>query len=125
MRLLELSLIAVYDVTSRPTFDELVRWFRELDTYCGEGVVKVLVGNKVDKVSVASPLMLHGDFFGQVQRVIHHTHVSSSFIWLSHSQATIGCYLHERHHTDLLRSSLARSRQRKARLSLSGWVPSS
>lgn len=47
----------VYDVTSRPTFDELLRWFRELDTYCGEGVVKVLVGNKVDKVRV---LLLYG-----------------------------------------------------------------
>lgn len=41
----------MYDVSSRSTFDELLRWFRELDTYCGEGVVKVLVGNKVDKVS--------------------------------------------------------------------------
>lgn len=46
----------VYDVSSRPTFDELLRWFRELDTYCGEGVVKVLVGNKVDKVRLASLL---------------------------------------------------------------------
>lgn len=41
----------VYDVSSRDTFDELLKWFQELDTYCGDGVVKVLVGNKVDKVS--------------------------------------------------------------------------
>lgn len=47
----ESSRLSVYDVSSRSTFDELLRWFRELDTYCGEGVVKVLVGNKVDKVS--------------------------------------------------------------------------
>lgn len=46
------SLQVVYDVSSRDTFDELLKWFQELDTYCGEGVVKVLVGNKVDKVSV-------------------------------------------------------------------------
>jgi GTPase SAR1 family protein len=42
---------SVYDVSSRDTFDELLKWFQELDTYCGDGVVKVLVGNKVDKVS--------------------------------------------------------------------------
>jgi Ras-related protein Rab-18 len=45
---------AVYDVSSRDTFDELLKWFQELDTYCGDGVVKVLVGNKVDKVSLSS-----------------------------------------------------------------------
>jgi hypothetical protein len=38
-------------VSSRSTFDELVKWFREIETYCGEGVVKMVVGNKVDKVS--------------------------------------------------------------------------
>jgi GTPase SAR1 family protein len=42
---------AVYDVSARATFDELVRWFREIETYCGEGVVKMVVGNKVDKAS--------------------------------------------------------------------------
>jgi hypothetical protein len=41
----------VYDVSSRSTFDELVKWFREIETYCGEGVVKMVVGNKVDKAS--------------------------------------------------------------------------
>ncbi|MDA4808005.1 hypothetical protein NY486_19230, partial [Enterobacter hormaechei] len=40
---------AVYDVASRPTFDELIKWFREIETYCAEDVVKVIVGNKVDK----------------------------------------------------------------------------
>jgi hypothetical protein len=55
----------VYDVSSRPTFDELLRWFRELDTYCGEGVVKVLVGNKVDKVSYSSHfLCVQADMIG-------------------------------------------------------------
>ncbi|WVQ62033.1 uncharacterized protein L199_000167 [Kwoniella botswanensis] len=39
----------VYDVSSRQTFDELLKWFKEIDTYCGEGVVKMIVGNKVDK----------------------------------------------------------------------------
>jgi Ras-related protein Rab-18 len=40
----------VYDVTSRQTFDELLKWMKEIDTFCGEGVVKMVVGNKVDKV---------------------------------------------------------------------------
>lgn len=46
-----MELTAVYDVSSRPTFDELIKWFREIETYCAEDVVKILVGNKVDKVS--------------------------------------------------------------------------
>ena len=41
---------SVYDVSSRDSFDALLRWFKEIDTYCGEGVVKMIVGNKVDKV---------------------------------------------------------------------------
>jgi GTPase SAR1 family protein len=52
--------LVVYDVTSRPTFDELLRWFRELDTYCGDGVVKVLVGNKVDKVGSLCSILHDG-----------------------------------------------------------------
>ena len=40
----------VYDVSSRDSFDALPRWYSELDTYISGPVVKVLVGNKVDKV---------------------------------------------------------------------------
>ncbi|RSH90484.1 hypothetical protein EHS25_001089 [Saitozyma podzolica] len=36
------GVILVYDVSSRSTFDELVKWFREIETYCGEGVVKMV-----------------------------------------------------------------------------------
>nr|XP_019049392.1 hypothetical protein I302_03178 [Kwoniella bestiolae CBS 10118]OCF28322.1 hypothetical protein I302_03178 [Kwoniella bestiolae CBS 10118] len=43
------GVVLVYDVSSRQTFDELLKWFKEIDTYCGEGVVKMIVGNKVDK----------------------------------------------------------------------------
>jgi len=46
------ELTAVYDVTARETFDELLKWFKEIDTYCGERIVKIVVGNKVDKVSL-------------------------------------------------------------------------
>jgi GTPase SAR1 family protein len=41
---------AVYDVSSKESFDALPRWFTELETYVSGSVVKILVGNKVDKV---------------------------------------------------------------------------
>lgn len=41
----------VYDVSNRETFDQLDNWFNELSTYCtNKDVVKMIVGNKVDKV---------------------------------------------------------------------------
>ncbi|ORX36054.1 ras-domain-containing protein [Kockovaella imperatae] len=43
------GVVLVYDVSSRQSFDELLKWFTEIDIHCGEGVVKMLVGNKVDK----------------------------------------------------------------------------
>lgn len=39
----------MYDVTSRETFDALPRWYTELETYITTPIVKILVGNKVDK----------------------------------------------------------------------------
>lgn len=42
----------VYDVTRRETFAKLDNWLNELDTYCTRNdLVKMLVGNKIDKVS--------------------------------------------------------------------------
>ncbi|KAJ3026156.1 UNVERIFIED_CONTAM: hypothetical protein HDU68_006112 [Siphonaria sp. JEL0065] len=44
------GVIMVYDVTQRESFDHLTTWFNELDTYSSNPlVVKMLVGNKVDK----------------------------------------------------------------------------
>ena len=40
----------VYDVANRESFEALPRWFSELETYVSSSVVKILVGNKVDKV---------------------------------------------------------------------------
>ena len=40
----------VYDVSSRESFDALPRWLSELDTYVSPEVVKIVVGNKLDKV---------------------------------------------------------------------------
>ena len=46
------GIILVYDVSNRETFDALPRWFSELETYVSSAVVKIIVGNKVDKVCV-------------------------------------------------------------------------
>lgn len=43
----------VYDVTRRETFTKLDNWLNELETYCTRNdLVKMLVGNKIDRVSV-------------------------------------------------------------------------
>ena len=41
----------MYDVTRRDTFTKLDNWLNELETYCTRNdLVKMLVGNKIDKV---------------------------------------------------------------------------
>lgn len=45
------AILLVYDVTNRDSFTALSTWLREVEMYCpggGKGVVKVLVGNKID-----------------------------------------------------------------------------
>jgi Ras-related protein Rab-18 len=43
----------VYDVSNRDTFDALNTWWNEVNTYCSSpDVVKMIVGNKVDKVNI-------------------------------------------------------------------------
>ncbi|CAO3691957.1 unnamed protein product [Rhizopus microsporus] len=45
------GVILVYDVSNRETFDALSNWWNEVNTYCSTpDVVKMIVGNKVDKV---------------------------------------------------------------------------
>uniref|UniRef100_A0AAY4BDA0 small monomeric GTPase n=1 Tax=Denticeps clupeoides TaxID=299321 RepID=A0AAY4BDA0_9TELE len=47
------GVILVYDVTKRDTFSKLDNWLNELETYCTRNdLVKMLVGNKIDKVGV-------------------------------------------------------------------------
>ena len=44
------GVIIAYDVTQRDTFDALPTWFNELETFTtSDDVVKIIVGNKVDK----------------------------------------------------------------------------
>lgn len=46
------GVILVYDVSNRETFDALNNWWNEVNTYCpSPDVVKMIVGNKVDKES--------------------------------------------------------------------------
>jgi len=43
------GIILVYDVSNRESFEALPRWYSELETYVSSSVVKIVVGNKVDK----------------------------------------------------------------------------
>lgn len=43
----------MYDVSSRQSFEGLDVWLNELDTYATKkDLIKMLVGNKIDKVSL-------------------------------------------------------------------------
>ena len=44
------GIILVYDVTSRESFGALPKWFADIEPYVPSTVVKIIVGNKVDKV---------------------------------------------------------------------------
>jgi Ras-related protein Rab-1A len=41
----------VYDVTSSESFDHVNDWLKEVNRYAAEGTVKLLVGNKSDRVN--------------------------------------------------------------------------
>ncbi|KAF8273946.1 ras-domain-containing protein [Lactarius quietus] len=43
------GVILVYDVSNRETFEALPRWLRELEKFVPPEVVKIVVGNKLDK----------------------------------------------------------------------------
>ena len=48
---MNIHVILVYDVSSRESFEALDTWWKEVNTYCSSpDVVKMIVGNKVDKV---------------------------------------------------------------------------
>lgn len=53
------GVVLVYDVTSRPSFENLsLIWLRELQTYANlDEMVLMLVANKIDKV--CTPLLRH------------------------------------------------------------------
>ena len=53
------GILLVYDITDRVSFDGLRKWFSDLDAYVSSAVVRMVVGNKVDKVRVS---LSHGPF---------------------------------------------------------------
>ncbi|XP_067397535.1 ras-related protein Rab-18-B-like isoform X3 [Emydura macquarii macquarii] len=53
------GVILVYDVTRKDTFTKLMTWLNELETYATRSnIVKMLVGNKIDKVFYVQGLPL-------------------------------------------------------------------
>ncbi|TFY78190.1 hypothetical protein EWM64_g5824 [Hericium alpestre] len=53
------GVILVYDVANRESFDALPRWYAEMETYVSPAVVKIVVGNKLDKMRL--PPFTHTD----------------------------------------------------------------
>jgi small GTP-binding protein len=45
------AIIIVYDVTDRKSFVNIAHWLAEVERYCGNDIVRVLVGNKSDCTS--------------------------------------------------------------------------
>ncbi|KAL7271680.1 hypothetical protein RUND412_005540 [Rhizina undulata] len=45
------GVILVYDVSNRESFLSMEHWFNEAETYAAPGVIKCLVGSKIDKAS--------------------------------------------------------------------------
>ena len=45
------GIIVVYDVTDHKSFDNITKWLKEIDTFAGPTVQKLLVGNKCDLVN--------------------------------------------------------------------------
>ncbi|CAL2036457.1 unnamed protein product [Caenorhabditis brenneri] len=43
------AIVLVYDVSCQPSFDCLPEWLGEIESYANRRVLKILVGNKVDK----------------------------------------------------------------------------
>lgn len=49
----------MYDVCSRQSFTKLDAWFEELETYAtNTNIVKMLVGNKIDKVNIKFEMIM-------------------------------------------------------------------
>ena len=42
------GVVLAFDITSQTSFDNLKRWLKEINTYAGETIKKIIVGNKID-----------------------------------------------------------------------------
>ena len=43
------AIIAVYDITEEISFEHIKKWMIDIDKFAKQGVLKVLIGNKIDK----------------------------------------------------------------------------
>jgi len=50
----------VYDVTDQKSFDNVTKWVKEIDTFAGGAVQKLLVGNRCDRVNERTVTMEQG-----------------------------------------------------------------
>ena len=46
------AVVAVYDVTDRDSYEAIPWWFAERSKYVPESTIKIMVGNKADKVGL-------------------------------------------------------------------------
>jgi small GTP-binding protein len=42
--------LIVFDVTCIKSFESITKWIKDVEMYCSQNVVKIIVGNKVDKI---------------------------------------------------------------------------
>ncbi|KAK6637337.1 Ras- protein Rab-30 [Polyplax serrata] len=56
------ALILVYDISCQPTFDCLNDWLREIQEYASTKVLRILVGNKIDREDREIPTHVGEDF---------------------------------------------------------------
>ncbi|XP_052130588.1 ras-related protein Rab-30 isoform X1 [Frankliniella occidentalis] len=56
------ALILVYDISCQPTFDCLPDWLREIEEYASNKVLRILVGNKMDREDREIPMHVGEDF---------------------------------------------------------------
>ncbi|KAI0739783.1 P-loop containing nucleoside triphosphate hydrolase protein [Daedaleopsis nitida] len=68
------GIILVYDIANREPFDVLPKWFSELETYVSSTVMKIVVGNKVDKVCL--PLRAKSRPLPTTHRYVSCVHIS-------------------------------------------------
>lgn len=62
------ALILVYDVSAQPSFDCLPHWLREVEEYASPKVLRVLVGNKIDREDREIPTSI-GEEFSRVNNM--------------------------------------------------------
>ncbi|KAJ8965237.1 hypothetical protein NQ317_006203, partial [Molorchus minor] len=56
------ALILVYDISCQPTFDCLPDWLREIEEYASNKVLRILVGNKIDREDREIPIHVGEEF---------------------------------------------------------------